>query len=508
MTAVKRSLRGRFTLIQGPPGTGKTVTGVHIAYWFSQLNFGDDPPADTPRDQTPDTAPRQVLYCGPSNKSVDVVAEYLMKIKGIRILRVYGNVIEEEEFPVPNQVKSIRQTSVHKVPKKLKPFSLHHVIRDEERSPKALLLKEYDKFFARKRKAKKKVADEIVEEYLQVIKEAERWVIRSVCDSCYYQVVLCTCCVAGSKRVRDACNNIIQCIVDECAMCLEPETLVPIHWSRADQVVLIGDHMQLQPIVKNKVAKSLGLNKSLFERFADLAFMLKQQYRMHKDICEFPSKHFYSSQLKTADSVNKREEAARVSRDFLKFWPSHSKTGYVPLVFCNVVGNEEELVVTTQEGHEKSKSNVKEKDKVVEVLNKLLAFGKDGVTENQISVLSPYRAQCHIIEKELAASGISKVSVTSIVKSQGSENDFVIISLVRSLPESQIDHEPNGGWLRENLGFVTDEHQINVALTRAKRGLCIIGNKNLLEVCEMWSYLIKHYQDKQCLVDGDDWPYK
>lgn len=60
--------------------------------------------------------------------------------------------------------------------------------------------------------------------------------------------------MAGSKRVRDACNNIIQCIVDECAMCLEPETLVPIHWSSAYQVVLIGDHMQLQPIVKNKVA--------------------------------------------------------------------------------------------------------------------------------------------------------------------------------------------------------------------------------------------------------------
>ena len=92
-----------------------------------------------------------------------------MKIKGIRILRVYGKVIEEEEFPVPNQVKSIRQTSVHKVPKKLKPFSLHHVIRDEERSPKAPLLKEYQEFFARKRKAKKKVTDEIVEEYLQVV---------------------------------------------------------------------------------------------------------------------------------------------------------------------------------------------------------------------------------------------------------------------------------------------------------------------------------------------------
>ena len=85
--------------------------------------------------------------------------------------------------------------------------------------------------------------------------------------------------------MRDACNNIIQCIVDECAMCLEPETLVPIHWSSVYQVVLIGDHMQLQPIVKNKVAKSLGLSKSLFERYADRAFMPKQQYRMVSELC-------------------------------------------------------------------------------------------------------------------------------------------------------------------------------------------------------------------------------
>ena len=63
-------------------------------------------------------------------------------------------------------------------------------------------------------------------------------------------------------------------------MCLEPETIVPIHWSCAEQVVLIGDHMQLQPIVMNRVAKSLGLSKSLFERYSDHAFMLEEQYRM------------------------------------------------------------------------------------------------------------------------------------------------------------------------------------------------------------------------------------
>ena len=63
-------------------------------------------------------------------------------------------------------------------------------------------------------------------------------------------------------------------------MCMEPETLIPIAWSKAEQVVLIGDHKQLQPIVKNKVARSLGLNVSLFERYSDMAMMLQKQYRM------------------------------------------------------------------------------------------------------------------------------------------------------------------------------------------------------------------------------------
>ena len=114
----------------------------------------------------------------------------------------------------------------------------------------------------------------------QVKWDAEMWVIRSVRKNKYYQIVLCTCSVAGSNRIKEACNNTIQCIVDESAMCLEPETIVPIHWSKSEQVVLIGDHMQLQPIVTNRVAKSLGLTKSLFERYSYCSFMLEEQYRM------------------------------------------------------------------------------------------------------------------------------------------------------------------------------------------------------------------------------------
>lgn len=90
--------------------------------------------------------------------------------------------------------------------------------------------------------------------------------------------------------MEEACNNVRQCIVDECGMCMEPETLIPIVYSpQALQVVLIGDHMQLQPIVKNKLARSLGLRTSMFERFSENAFMLKEQYRMVSELFELIS---------------------------------------------------------------------------------------------------------------------------------------------------------------------------------------------------------------------------
>ena len=87
----------------------------------------------------------------------------------------------------------------------------------------------------------------------------------------------------------------------------------------------------------------------------------------HEEICGFPSKQFYDNRLKTANSVKERERnaMARCDRKFAEFWPSHAGRKYVPLAFCNVVGKEEELVVTTDEGNERSKSNIKEKDKVV-----------------------------------------------------------------------------------------------------------------------------------------------
>ena len=94
------------------------------------------------------------------------------------------------------------------------------------------------------------------------------------------EIILCTCVVAGGNRITTYCDNIQQCIVDESGMSMEPETLVPVTCCGARQVVLIGDHKQLQPVIQDNVAKSLDLGVSMFERLSRKAKMLQLQYRM------------------------------------------------------------------------------------------------------------------------------------------------------------------------------------------------------------------------------------
>ncbi|XP_022797854.1 uncharacterized protein LOC111336086, partial [Stylophora pistillata] len=138
-TAVKQALCNPFTLIQGPPGTGKTVTGVHIAYWFAEQNktksckLLEKETGETENDGA-HKSPPQVIYCGPSNKSVDVVTELLLKIPDLKVLRVYSDQVEQKEFPIPNKLKPARTTRSDDEMKissdQIRSVSLHHVIRD------------------------------------------------------------------------------------------------------------------------------------------------------------------------------------------------------------------------------------------------------------------------------------------------------------------------------------------------------------------------------------------
>ncbi|XP_048588777.1 helicase with zinc finger domain 2-like isoform X4 [Nematostella vectensis] len=502
--AIKKALTQPFTLIQGPPGTGKTVTGVHIAYWFACQNRKTPPPAqpdpkDVDDENKPPSAPPQVLYCGPSNKSVDVVTEYLLRIPGMqkKILRVQGSMIQEREFPIPNKIKPPKQSRSEdelRIPsKEVREVSLHYIIRSAD-CPYAESLKLLEQTFKDAKERNDPVSVEDVTSYLQIIREAEKWCIQKTGR----EIILCTCSASGADRIVDLCDNIQQVIVDECGMCFEPETLVPITCARAKQVVLIGDHKQLQPIIKDNDAKRLGLEISMFERYAKKAIMLKEQYRMHAEICHFPSEQFYDKLLLTSATVALRTPSP------VDFWPAqvlYRKD--VPRVFCHVEGCEKSSVIKTQYSNHGSKSNEKEANKAVHVAKVLV--NKYAVNHGDVVILTPYRQQQVLIKEGLHAP-YDDIQVSTIIKSQGSEWDYVILSLVRSLPKDEIEAEPSSKWLVDNLGFLRDEHQINVALTRARRGLCIIGNKNLVELDPTWSALLSHYEQGETIVD-EAWPW-
>ncbi|XP_061168178.1 helicase with zinc finger domain 2-like [Saccostrea echinata] len=212
---------------------------------------------------------------------------------------------------------------------------------------------------------------------------------------------------------------------------------------------------------------------------------------MNPKICEFPSKQFYKDRLNTESSKKWHTEKQ------LSLW----KRSDIPLLFCHVQGEEKCLAVATEEGNQQSRSNMAEVEHVVKVYTFLVKQEK--LATPTVRVLTQYNAQRHAINEALQKKGFDNAEVNTVVSSQGGEWDYVIFSTVRSLPDYRIEEHPTLGWCMQNLGFITDQHQINVALTRARKGLIIIGNQQLLKCDVVWKELLKHYHRQGCIVDSE-----
>ncbi|XP_074144959.1 LOW QUALITY PROTEIN: 3'-5' exoribonuclease HELZ2 [Sminthopsis crassicaudata] len=479
-SAVLEALQKPFTLIQGPPGTGKTVVGVHIVYWFHKLNQEKPETAPLPlRGEKKDKGEKCILYCGPSNKSVDVVSEILLQWKEeLRPLQVYSEQMEAMEFPVPGSYRNMFRKNLRegKTKPELRQIILHHRIRMPSNTYARKIME-----FDTRVKTVDQFSEEEIEQYKSITTMARKYELSN------HDIILCTCsCAASSILTKQL--NVKQILIDEAGMSTEPESLIPlVNFPRAEKVVLLGDHKQLQPFVKNDHCQNLGLEKSLFERYYRQAWMLDTQYRMHKDICKFPSKEFYDNKLKTS------MELRRTPSVF-----SHPDQESCPIIFGYVQGEEKSLVVSTDEGNENSRANQDEVEQVIRIAKQLTLDRT--IKPKDIAILSPYNAQVSEINKRLLKEGITGVTVSSIKKSQGSEWRYVILSTVRSCSLSEIDGKPTKSWLKKHLGFVSDPHQVNVGITRAQEGLCIIGNHYLLSCCPMWHRLIDFYTKKGCCV--------
>ncbi|XP_016312565.1 LOW QUALITY PROTEIN: helicase with zinc finger domain 2-like [Sinocyclocheilus anshuiensis] len=403
------------------------------------------------------------------------VAGHLLKLRNqLRPLRVYSNQMEMLEFPYPGcNLKQSRNSKRGEKPNtELSSIALHHLIR-KDGNPFSTQILAFDLKIGR--------GDELTNEekkfYRETLQKARKH------ELLRHDVILCTCTAASHPALADALD-FKQIIIDECAMATEPEAFIPLVAHKPEQIVLLGDHMQLQPVVHCDVVERLGMSKSLFERYMEKALLLDTQYRMQEDICAFPSKEFYKGKLKTGTS-------AKPSL-FL------SKSRKTCIVFGHVEGKEKSLVVRTERGNENSKANVEEAKEVVRIA---ILLTEAGINRKDIAILTPYNAQVASINELLFEKGIRDITVNTIMRSQGSEWKYVIMSTVRSCPESEIEKQPTKSWIMKQLGFIMDPHQVNVGITRAQEGLCIIGNENLLRCNALWRGLLDHYKEKECVVN-------
>ncbi|KAL0446420.1 UNVERIFIED_CONTAM: Regulator of nonsense transcripts 1 [Sesamum latifolium] len=426
--AVKSVLQKPISLIQGPPGTGKTVTSAAIVYHMAKQGQG------------------QVLVCAPSNVAVDQLAEKI-SATGLKVVRLCAKSREAVSSPVEH-------------------LTLHYQVRHLDTSEKSELHK-----LQQLKDEQGELSSSDEKKYKALKRATEREISQSA------DVICCTCVGAGDPRLANF--RFRQVLIDESTQATEPECLIPLVLG-AKQVVLVGDHCQLGPVIMCKKAARAGLAQSLFERLVLLGvkpIRLQVQYRMHPALSEFPSNSFYEGTLQNGVTINERQSPGI---DFP--WPVPNR----PMFFYVQMGQEEISASGTSYLNRTEAANV---EKIV------TTFLKSGVVPSQIGVITPYEGQRAYIVNYMSRNGAlrqqlyKEIEVASVDSFQGREKDYIILSCVRS-------NEHQG------IGFLNDPRRLNVALTRARYGIVILGNPKVLSKQPLWNGLLTHYKEHECLVEG------
>lgn len=291
--------------------------------------------------------------------------------------------------------------------------------------------------------------------------------------------VIASTLVGASNKILDG-QHYSTLFIDEAAQALEPACWIAIR--RANRVILAGDHCQLPPTVKSIAALKAGLGKTLMERIVDskpeVVTLLDTQYRMNEEIMRFSSSWFYDGKVK-ADPIT-------AHRGILDY--------DTPIEWVDDVANDDETVGETFVGETFGRINKVEARQVMELLQAYFEkIGKQRIIDESIDVgiISPYRAQVqylrHLIKKEAFFKPFRHLlSVNTVDGFQGQERDVIIVSLVRSNNDGQI-------------GFLRDLRRMNVAMTRARSKLIIIGDHETLAHHEfykkLYEYIKKHKTD-------------
>ena len=406
-------------IIHGPPGTGKTTTVVELI--MQAVARGE-----------------RVLACAPSNTAVDNLLERLIRFRQ-RVVRL-GHPARVSE--------DLRCHSLDGLVEKHESMSIVKEMRQEADA----LFRQADKWTRAKRtRDQKRDLRREAKQLLAHARALERHAVQSILD---HADVICATTTFNEDLLGDRSFDLA--VIDEACQSTEPGCWVPL--LRSDRVVLAGDHQQLPPTVLSAEAAAQGFAVSLMERQIKIwgeqvTRLLNVQYRMHRDIMGFSSDQFYDNRLLAHDSV-----ADHTLAEFLQIEANPLTREIVTFIDSAGAGWDEEL-----EPEGLSKRNPQEARLVLQHVEQLHSAGLD---YREIAVIAPYSAQVRLLRDLFDGEGLEIDTVDGF---QGREKEAVIISLVRSNESNEI-------------GFLADRRRMNVALTRAKRKLIVIGDSATLGI--------------------------
>ncbi len=451
-------------LIHGPPGTGKTTTLVEVILQLVKKG-------------------KRILAAADSNTAVDNLVEKLHH-SGAKVLRI-GN---------PARVDP-----------GLYGVSLDYALQDEPgfqyamklRNDVALMKEKQEEFVPASGQNRRGLSDD------EIVKLAKRgatkrgippakirrmagWVrlqkkvntlmreIRNLEEEAVHhliseaEVVCATNASSGAELMQDFSFDVA--VIDEATQAMEPSCLIPM--AKARKWILAGDHKQLPPTVLSREASAL--NYTLFERWmtayeGEASEMLTVQYRMNKKIMRFPNVAFYGGLLKAHPSVQNHTigglSGFSLPGDITEPWKSVVDPD-VPVCFVHVDAGREDKIEGSFSYFNRAEIYV-----VTEILRSLLACR---LFPSDIGIISPYEQQVNVLKEKTGEAG---VDIKTVDGYQGREKEVIILSLVRANPEG-------------TLGFLTDYRRLNVAVTRARRKLIVIGHQPTLEKNETYKKLL------------------
>ncbi|MCW4099369.1 AAA domain-containing protein [Prevotella copri] len=444
-------------IVHGPPGTGKTTTLIEA---INETLMRES----------------QVLVCAQSNMAVDWISEKLVD-RGINVLRI-GN---------PTRVND-----------KMLGFTYERRFESHADYPQLWAIR---KAIRELRKNRKKGSENYHQKMDRLKSRAAEIELR-INAELFGEARVIACTLVGSAHHLLEGMKFGTLFIDEAAQALEAACWIPM--KRASRVILAGDHCQLPPTVKSIAALRAGLGKTLMERIAEnkpeVVTLLKIQYRMNDEIMRFSSDWFYGGKVESAPQIKYRSV---LDYDHPITWiDTSNEENQITIEGEDAPEDSASTASSVSAANQNSDLNFKEQfvgesfgriNKAEAELTLLTLaeyftkIGKQRVLEERIDVgiISPYRAQVQYLKKLIKKYEFFKpyrrlISVNTVDGFQGQERDVILISLVRSNDEGQI-------------GFLKDLRRMNVAMTRARMKLIILGNKNTMTkhpfYKKLWEYV-------------------